>query len=259
MHTQLQLPGKKAILLLFVIITICIVPWFEREYAAFLVKRIAKNELEVLMGEGIDPPILVQNEIEPPEARDPNSPYFEMFHMNTYGKPNTFVNKSFKTDENWKQYFPDLQLALKLKSQDENQFGAASLLQYEVDMIQTKYASGNQFKAIIRPVTGNRTKINYGGAYFRARLIQNSKKDPISALANAIPCKVIDKGNGEYEVTAPLTMSGKFNLEVYHVVALAGIEAIIKEKEHPKSWDFGFAALTESGISMSCVMAFYHL
>ena len=187
----------------------------------------------------------------PPETLFPNSRFYGMIHMNTYGWALS-ESVSFEEDwEDWKNYFPELMDNIqKQKEQNPNQDEKLLTRKVLVKVSKTKYRFGDEFVGTIVSLDGRGKPKTIGGDLYRARLVRHYGLYP-----DGIPCKVIDHNNGTYTIRAPLVIPGELKLNVTLVNTIEGIMELIDQSDNLTSWGLQFLGVLNSSEVVKCNMS----
>ena len=178
------------------------------------------------------------------------SPFYGMFHRESYGQPRSFLrnSKSEISNDDWKRFFPKTVTALQAHRLSNPKHNSNLYTNsFSVFIQNLFYYVGDEFVATIRSFDSNKSQKPFGGDYYRARLIRDNSKYP-----DGIPCRVTDNEDGSYTVKAPLVFAGRLTLEIVLVISLEGIYSIIEGTKHLPSWGHLFEAKLESGDKVIC-------
>ena len=191
----------------------------------------------------------------PRKTFNKDSPFYGMLFRDEYGlplknRPKVEYYEQSKIEwHSWKSYFPDLMLNFqKLDKFKPTLIQTMSTRFASVSFNRTNYILGEKFQATITSQDEKRRPKQFGGDYYRARLIQqNSFK-----ASDGIPCKIVDNYDGTYAVTAPLLVKGPLILEVKLVNSVEAIRKIVIKTEQLITWRMKFMATLESGEVVMC-------
>ena len=186
-----------------------------------------------------------------------DSPFYGMLYRDEYGsalrsRTQAESYKRWQSEwELWKSYFPNLMENFqKLEKANPNLNKTLSTRSASVSFNQTSYKFGEMFLATIRSLDGEQRPKQFGGDYYRARLVQKHSIGP----SDGIPCKVVDNCDGTYTVTAPLLLKGLLLLEVKLVNSVEAIKYIVMKTENLVTWRIRQFAKLESNEDVTCNM-----
>ena len=191
----------------------------------------------------------------PRKSFNKDSPFYGMLFRDEYGLPMKnrpkveYYEQSKIQWHSWKSYFPDLMVNFqKLDKFNPTLNQTISTRFASVSFNRTNYILGEKFQATITSQDGKRGPKQFGGDYYRARLIQQSS----SKAPDGISCKIVDNCDGTYTVTAPLLLEGPMILEVKLVNSVEAIREIVMKTEQLITWRMKFMATLESGDVVMC-------
>ena len=188
-----------------------------------------------------------------------SSPFYGMLYRNEYGSAlksrigtQAESYKRWKSErELWKSYFPNLMENFqKLEKFNPTLNKSLSTRSASVSFNRSSYKFGEEFLATITSRDREQRPKEFGGDYYRARLVQQNS----TMSFNGIPCKVVDNCDGTYKVTAPLLLKGPMILEVKLVNSVEAIRYIVMKTENLVTWRMRVLANLESDEFVICNM-----
>uniref|UniRef100_H2ZEU4 Uncharacterized protein n=1 Tax=Ciona savignyi TaxID=51511 RepID=H2ZEU4_CIOSA len=190
------------------------------------------------------------------ESKRRRSPYYGLKYKHTYGLPLSHFNlRSFRNNlTDWKHFFPELTNALNSfakinPSHDELAFTSPNTTVIVIEGNRSRYMTGDTFKATIYAKDRLGRPKEFGGDFFRARLLRNTG---FVIIPDGIPCVIIDHWNGSYSITAPLVQAAVFTLEVVLVSSLEAISRLIQFTATNREIGQVYLAELESGEKVHC-------
>ena len=190
-----------------------------------------------------------------PEVFNKDSPFYGMLFRDEYGlplksRPQVVNYEQSKIEwHSWKSFFPDLLVNFqKLDKFNPTLNKTMSTRFASVSFDRTNYTLGEEFQATITSQDEERRPKQFGGDYYRVRLIRKRNNGAI----DGIPCKVVDNCDGTYTVTAPLLLEGPLILEVQLVNSVEAIREIVMKTEQLITWKMRFVATLQSGEVVTC-------
>ena len=179
---------------------------------------------------------------------NPWSPAYGLQFLKNYEyptKPEKLLNYH-EVYSDWRPFLPNLMSSItkrmKMKTTDDIITKTAS-----ISVNTSKFAVGEELVATLTSLDGRGRRKEFGGDFYRARLIRGSNK-----LPDAIPCRIIDNNDGTYTIKAPLLFEGDLTLDVMLVTPLEGILEMIEETEKMLCDDRGYTATLQSKERVVC-------
>ena len=176
------------------------------------------------------------------------SPGYGIEFTEMYGYP-TEPEKLLNYHEvysDWRPFLPNLMTSItkRMKTKTTNDVITKTA---SISVNTNTFVIGEELVATLISLDGTGRRKEFGGDYYRARIIRGTGKYP-----DAIPCRIIDNNDGSYTIKAPLLFEGNLTLDVMLVTPLEGILEMIKETEKMLCDDRGYFAALQSKEQVVC-------